>query len=177
MKEKPQCVANEELASDEDGYLSYGYLKSMSNAFFAMSSSDQQEFLKLESRFKEKHLLLNFENKIQKEWSALKKMLSELEKFVETTSSSTEFSMEFSIEFFGKETPVEKLDKLFKEMLVGILSVYTSNTFNESKTDSIREVGVGLKFSKFNHSCRPNAEAHLNQDGEIELRAVSKIKV
>ena len=47
LKEKPQCVANiEELASGEDGYLSYGYLKSLSDAFFAMSSSDQQEFLK-----------------------------------------------------------------------------------------------------------------------------------
>ena len=38
LKEKPQCVVNEELAAGEVGYLSYGYLKSMSNAFFAMTS-------------------------------------------------------------------------------------------------------------------------------------------
>ena len=188
LKERPQCVAKQELVSGEGGHLSYDYLKSLSDAFFAMSSSDQQEFMKLESRFKDKNLLEDLALRPERGGDYLKKMLSELEKFVETTSSSIEFPMSPQ-EFFGKETPVEKLDELFKEMLLEILCVYESNTFKEcyinySKRNlanrqirSIREGGVGLKFSKFNHSCQPNAEAHLNQAGEIELRAVSKIKV
>ena len=45
LKEKPQCVANQELAENEEGgYLSFGYLTSIANAYFAMSRSDQKTF-------------------------------------------------------------------------------------------------------------------------------------
>ena len=72
LKEKPQCVANQELADDEEGgYLSFGYLTSIANAYFAMSRSDQEEFLKLDSS--------KFNNKILRdEVSPLTKMYSEL---------------------------------------------------------------------------------------------------
>ena len=52
--------------------------------------------------------------------------------------------------------------KLFND----ILCLYKTNAFG---------VGVGLKCSRFNHSCCSNAEA-LQEKNEIEIRAVSTIK-
>ena len=170
LKEKPQCVANQELAEDEEGgYLSFGYLTSIANAFFEMSSPDQEKFLKLDSS--------KFNNKILRdEVSPLTKMYSELKEFADSLNYSR--VRDRAISNNDSEIRYEKMDELYKEMLVGTLCVYQSNTFKELVNgQEIRDGGVGLKFSKFNHSCQPNAEAHLNKDGEIELRAISKIKV
>ena len=170
LKEKPQCVANQELAENEEGgYLSFGYLTSIANAFFAMSRSDQENFLKLDSS--------KFNNKILRdEVSPLTKMYLELKEFADSLNYSR--VRDRAISNNDSEIRYNKMDELYKEMLVGTLCVYQSNTFKElANGQEIRDGGVGLKFSKFNHSCQPNAEAHLNQDGEIELRAISKIKV
>ena len=49
-----------------------------------------------------------------------------------------------------------------------IYGIYNSNAF---------EMGLGLKSSRFNHSCVSNAEAYWNEKCELrEIRAISKIK-
>ena len=48
-----------------------------------------------------------------------------------------------------------------------IYGIYATNTF---------EQGVGIQASRFNHSCRSNAEEFWNEkNGATEIRSVSKI--
>ena len=51
-----------------------------------------------------------------------------------------------------------------------------SNVYGIYKTNAFTN-GIGIKASRFNHSCCPNALIHWNEkDGAVEIRAWSKIK-
>ena len=59
------------------------------------------------------------------------------------------------------------LEEFDENLALIVLGIYATNSFPE---------GVGIKISRFNHSCRPNAEVIWFQEDEVEVRAVSKIK-
>ena len=60
------------------------------------------------------------------------------------------------------ETNVEQNSKMLK-----IFHIYETNSF--------QDCGVCIKISRFNHSCRPNANQKLLQNSSVEIRAMSNI--
>ena len=60
------------------------------------------------------------------------------------------------------ETNVEQNWKMLK-----IFHIYETNSF--------QDCGVCIKISRFNHSCRPNANQKLLQNSSVEIRAMSNI--
>ena len=51
---------------------------------------------------------------------------------------------------------------------IDVVGIYNSNSTRS---------GLGIKASRYNHSCCQNANCVTNEDGKIEVRAVAKIKV
>ena len=47
--------------------------------------------------------------------------------------------------------------------------------FHIYETNSFQDCGVCIKISRFNHSCRPNANQKLLQNSSVEIRAMSNI--
>ena len=60
------------------------------------------------------------------------------------------------------ETNLEQNSKMLK-----IFHIYETNSF--------QDCGVCIKISRFNHSCRPNANQKLLQNSSVEIRAMSNI--
>ena len=60
------------------------------------------------------------------------------------------------------ETNVDQNSKMLK-----IFHIYETNSF--------QDCGVCIKISRFNHSCRPNANQKLLQNSSVEIRAMSNI--
>ena len=60
------------------------------------------------------------------------------------------------------ETNVDQNSKMLK-----IFHIYETNSF--------QDCGVCIKISRFNHSCRPNANQKLLQNSSVEITAMSNI--
>ena len=81
----------------------------------------------------------------------------------------------WKIEAIEKELSVVKLniseliedDQDQAEKILKIYNIYSTNSF---------EGGLKIKTSRFNHSCQPNASSIFMNNGQYEVRAISKIK-
>merc|ERR1712079_574157 len=74
--------------------------------------------------------------------------------------------------FVGKY--MAKHPKADKNSILDIICIYGSNIWTNKHGNSVK-----MKASRFNHSCRSNAEGVLCSDDvdELEIRAVSNIKI
>ena len=73
-------------------------------------------------------------------------------------------------QYFNWKMLAESQNRFDSNLLLKIICICRTNAI-------ILEgrLGVGIKFSRINHSCCPNATHFDNDDGEMEIRATSKI--
>ena len=69
-------------------------------------------------------------------------------------------------DFKFKIGKIEQDPEKAKEIL-NICGIFFANSFLD---------GVGIKMSRFNHSCQPNVGKYADSDGQIEVRAIENIK-
>jgi len=127
---------------------SFKWIKSLLKSFNQMSKTDQLEYMKLHSKFKN---IQNFENLFP---STL--FQNSCKEFIDKNLDNLKLEI-------GKiEQNTEKAKEIFK-----ICCIYSSNSFADG---SLR-----IKSSRFNHSCQANA-ALIENDGQHQVRAIGNIK-
>ena len=145
LKEKFQCIPKIECSD----YISDDYLCSLMDSFFSMKKNVQEEFLTLNNKFLDPHSLS------QRKDYFIWKRFAELQEEKWISNSQLKF----------------RIDRHF---ILKLICIYHSNGFS---TGYLGGVGyaVGIKSSRFNHSCSPNSESGMTID-EMNVRATSKIK-
>ena len=157
LKEKLQCLPKVDMMAELGILVRPGqvykprttsfedYFASIMNAFIRMSKNDQLEFLQLSNKWSDPNSIKSDDKDV---YLAKKNFAKHHEEYRKSKGIS---------------------DGLDKDLILKILCIFSSNLIDVVLT------GVGLKISRFNHSCCPNAELSDNDFGEIEVRATSKI--
>ena len=71
--------------------------------------------------------------------------------------------------YFDWKNTAESQCNYDSSLVLKIMCIHASNGFNGYDTE------VGIKISRINHSCCPNSQHFKNDEGEMEIRATSKI--
>ena len=148
LEEKPQCVAT--FQNNSDGSIQVNP-KSLIQSFGRMSKSDQDEYLKLYNAYNDGSV------EVQDSDKRIYFLLRE--EAEAALDSSFGAKIEFVHEFILEQG---------YQGFIDVVGIYNSNSTRS---------GLGIKASRFNHSCCQNANCVTNEDGKIEVRAVAKIKV
>ena len=77
--------------------------------------------------------------------------------------------------YFDWKNTAESQCNYDSDLVLKIMSIHSSNGFNGYDAVGIRVGEVGIKISRINHSCGPNSQHFKNNEGEMEIRATSKI--
>jgi len=149
LTENPQICGNTE---EEEG--SSKWIKSLMKSFKRMEKADQLEYMELHNMY------INFTKASPNipEVKSGKMFRKFLIHFMEKASAMKALKLEI-----GKiEQNPEKAEEIFK-----ICAIYSSNCFPS---------GLGIKTSRFNHSCEENATSIIMLNGEHQIRAISNIE-
>ena len=76
-------------------------------------------------------------------------------------------------EWYSRVTDFDTLAEVMQKL--GFDSNLILKIFCISNTNAFKEYGVGIKVSRINHSCCPNSEPENWSEGEMAIRATSKI--
>ena len=77
--------------------------------------------------------------------------------------------------YFDWKNTAESQCNYDSNLVLKIMCIHSSNGFNGYDAVGIRVGEVGIKISRINHSCGPNSQHFKNNEGEMEIRATSKI--